>query len=761
MQETITWFTGLTSPQGFLKEVNLEEFFSRPLVATNKKTQPLFTFTRFKENYRNASNVEYTSVLGFDVDVEPIPSLERIRESIQKLGCSAFVHSTMSATPSQPRWRLFIPLAKPISADAYRKSWREVEQHLLFPVGQEAKDPSRGWFVPSKCVGNVYLYEFIPGSLLSVDGQFSGSDGKSSSKPTIYSTSSVQERGTKHLKFNEISLPPTEEIHLKLIDHLKANWPPVGSRDITHMALAGALARLGFGPDYVGKVIKDLSDATGSDKGSERSAMVFRTYEKMLVDEPINGWNTLCEKLGAVAATQIHDILGWKAPRLPSLKEEKLPPRDPNHVYTYNIGDAPASDLKSVPISDIVGMLCSHPDWKHVLRWDVVGDTIVAINPPMKLQAEKYAFNNADITMIRMWLEAHGIKCTNDAAYQAIEAASRKCPWNPITEYLKSCKDSPGAIDAMVENAMRLKDKLSKTMVRKQLIAAVRRAIIEGGVKVDSVLVFKSLQGFNKTQFIETLFGKQYVKSNLSDIRSKDSVQELKGIWAVEFGELASIANSDVETLKEFLSRSIDKYRPSYGRTKIDVPRTCVFFGTTNSASFLKDETGNRRFWILEIDGKIDLDYVRLHRDEIWGEAYAAALSDETHWLEDADERAAEARTKDFIAVDAWEELVYRYCKGKKAVKVDEIYQMAICGGDLNAFKGLGERENKRISRILTMMGAKSQSVRIDGKVVRAWKVPDEIKDPDETVTDITRPAPIKSSASTPALKNLLERIRK
>lgn len=743
MMHEITFFQSLRNAQGKRIKIDLDAFINAPRVCILKSELPLFSFAHFRDDYRDAAHFEEISMLGFDVDVAPVPTEQAIISAISGIGCSAFYHTTSSASADNLRWRLFIPLGRSVSLDEYRTLHAIIRSRLPFPVGTQATDATRAWFVPSKSPGKVFVSGSCVGNPIDVDKWLTR-------KLEIIKSDRVSADP------NTVSLPPSPETHSRLVQFLASVWPPIGKRDDTHMALAGTLARLGYGPDWVGQLISDLSAATGSDKGSTRASMVRRTFEKMQTDSPVKSHKALAENIGLINVDQINDILGLRLPRVPVKKEAlvKLPPRNLDHKYSYSLGDAPASELKSATMSDIVSMLSDHPDWKYSLRFDKISDTIVAVNPPLKLEAEDYKYSNNDVTNIRMWLESRGIKCTNEACSQAIEAAAKKIMWNPIADYLAACPQKPGAILALASGAMGLSDPLSQSMIRKQLIAAVRRALAPNGVKVDSVVVFKSLQGKNKTQFIEELFGKQYVKTNLSDIRSKDAVQELRGIWAVEFGELASIANADVESLKEFLSRSIDKYRPSYGKYKIDVPRTCVFFGTTNSPSFLKDETGNRRFWVIELPGKIDLEYVHNHRDEIWGEAYAAAQSGENHWLIDSEEAEAEQRAQEFVTSDAWQELVFDFCKGKKAVRVEEVYQMAICGGDINAPKSLGEREARRLQKILTMMGARLQAVRLEGRVVRAWKIPDVIRET-SNVEHIDKP-----SKST-SLQDILKRVRK
>ena len=109
---------------------------------------------------------------------------------------------------------------------------------------------------------------------------------------------------------------------------------------------------------------------------------------------------------------------------------------------------------------------------------------------------------------------------------------------------------------------------------------------------------------------------------------------QLHGNWIIELGELAAMSRSDLESTKGFLARTIDKYRPPYGRITVEQPRRCVFVGTTNSLTFLKDETGNRRFWPIECSS-IDTDSLRSLRDQLFAEAVAAYRAGEKWWLED------------------------------------------------------------------------------------------------------------------------------
>jgi predicted P-loop ATPase len=109
---------------------------------------------------------------------------------------------------------------------------------------------------------------------------------------------------------------------------------------------------------------------------------------------------------------------------------------------------------------------------------------------------------------------------------------------------------------------------------------------------------------------------------SMSDLGTKDSAQDLRGKWLIEIAELSAMKRPEVERVKGFISRAVDHYRPSYGRRSQDFPRQGIFGGTTNSDSYLGDETGGRRFWPVKV-GAIDLVGLRKARDQIWAEAVA------------------------------------------------------------------------------------------------------------------------------------------
>ena len=112
---------------------------------------------------------------------------------------------------------------------------------------------------------------------------------------------------------------------------------------------------------------------------------------------------------------------------------------------------------------------------------------------------------------------------------------------------------------------------------------------------------------------------------------------QVRCAWGIEVAELSAMNRGEVERVKAFITRRIDRFRPSYGRRVIEVPRQSVFFGTTNADTYLKDETGGRRFWPIKC-GVIDLKAIRRDRDQIWAEALELYRAGTRWWLTDKQE---------------------------------------------------------------------------------------------------------------------------
>ena len=219
--------------------------------------------------------------------------------------------------------------------------------------------------------------------------------------------------------------------------------------------------------------------------------------------------------------------------------------------------------------------------------------------------------------------------------------------FHPIRDYLNSLTwDGIPRLDTMFIRYLRAPDTTYvRAATRKWMCAAVAR-VYEPGRKFDQMIVLVGPQGVGKSRLAKIL-SRGWFTDSLTTMNGKEAYEGLNGAWIVEVAELAATRRSETETIKNFISKQVDSYRPAYGRHTVDYPRQCVFYGTTNDPSFLKDRTGNRRFWPIQVEG---LDRGRLtgleeEVDQLWAEAVAKYRAGEPLWMdtEELNDLATEA----------------------------------------------------------------------------------------------------------------------
>ena len=240
------------------------------------------------------------------------------------------------------------------------------------------------------------------------------------------------------------------------------------------------------------------------------------------------------------------------------------------------------------------------------------------------------------------------------------------------------------------------------------MIAAVKR-IYDPGCKSDYAVVLESPQGHIKSTVLSILAGEEHFLDNLPRLDHKDSSSALRGKWFVEIAELSTMRKSQVEEVKAYLTRRIEKYRPSYGRLEVEEPRTCVFVGTTNPAAdgaYLVDEE-NRRFWPVAT-GIIDIDAVKADRDQLWAEAVARMKAGEQHWPDrEFEARVLRPEQDKRKVVDPWEGPIVRYLQESQALRVTALqvaeHALSIQARDFDLAKA------KRIGGIMKKRGWQSK----------------------------------------------------
>lgn len=264
-----------------------------------------------------------------------------------------------------------------------------------------------------------------------------------------------------------------------------------------------------------------------------------------------------------------------------------------------------------------------------------------------------------DIIDIRLMIEDSGFEPTVGDVYPAVIRHAYDNSYDPVREYLDGLKwDKKPRLDLWLNTYMGAPEhEMIAVFGAKFLIGAVAR-VYNPGCQMDNMLVLEGSQGIGKTTAVSALFGRDFMISSISDFKTKEASISLQGRWVAEIAELAALKKTDITDIKKFLTETMDQYRPVNGKQVIDRPRRCVFVGTTNEHQYLKDATGNRRFWPAPCT-RSDIPAIKADRDQIWAEAVHRFRANEPWWLTDLEHIAkSEALQGDRAESDAWGEII-------------------------------------------------------------------------------------------------------
>lgn len=245
------------------------------------------------------------------------------------------------------------------------------------------------------------------------------------------------------------------------------------------------------------------------------------------------------------------------------------------------------------------------------------------VDTPWGGKAKSY-IQDIDMIRVKRWLAdtEFGIEPNTAAILEATSLVADRCQIHPVREWLGGLKwDGVRRINTWIRDFCRgvAPEPYLSEISRKFLLAMVKR-IFEPGCQWDYVLVLEGKQGKYKSSIARALAGDRWFMDNLPDLKDKDSMLNLQGKWLIELGELADVKRADYNLVKAYLVRRTDTVRPHYGRLKADVPRQSVFIGTINEGQYLKDPTGNRRYWPVKV-GLCDVKALTAVRDQLFAEA--------------------------------------------------------------------------------------------------------------------------------------------
>ncbi len=400
------------------------------------------------------------------------------------------------------------------------------------------------------------------------------------------------------------------------------------------------------------------------------------------------------------------------------------------------------SGIKAVTANYTV-ILENDPAWRGTIAYDELANEVVfksTVNLAQFLKRKPGdKWTDADDVSLANWLQQeHGIAGAKvNAMRDVVALVARRRAFCPLRERLEALTwDGVCRVDNWLTTYCKVApSEYSRLVGRLWLISAIARAF-EPGCKVDHVLVLEGAQGLGKSTVFKILaFDGAFFNDDLRNVGDAEAAKQLQAKWICELSELAAITRRDLETVKSFITRQVDNFRPSYGRSALDFPRRVVFGGSVNPVEgqgYLKDVSGERRWWPVRV-GEIALADLKTDRDQLLAEAVALYKAG-ARWHPTSDEARRllapeQSKRRD---VDAFEEPLKTWLS--KAVKDGGHVSMETVlshGLDITLERH-GSYVN-RVRKVMHTLGWVSKNVRERGDQFKAWFRGDDAAPHDDT----------------------------
>lgn len=610
-----------------------------------------FVCGKLKGGRRKIENVVSRSVLTLDVD----NALADFVENYEMLSAyTSYIYSTHSHTPEAPRLRLLIPLTRDVTPDEYVA----IARYFAAEWGIDQFDEcsykvNQLMYLPSCPSNGEYVFETVEGEWLDPDKYLSAHpDWKDISLlPTSSRESVVKEKTTGKKQKDPLqkdgivgafcnAYPIRDTIEFFLGDVYAPSTKVPGRYDYLK------------GESAAGVLIYEEKFAMSHHATDPASGMLLNSFDLVRVhrfgnDDEKKSFKQMCDF--ALKDEKVKKEL-LKAKMEAAGEEFNVEEND----WTKNLELEKDGSIKET-LNNIVLILHNDQKLKNI-AFNLHRDGIDA-RGGLPWKQVKDGWNDTDNSAMKVYLsDTYGIYSPMKTK-DAIQAVAAERAYHPIKEYFDSLPEWDGVerVERLYIDYFNAEDTpYTRAVARKSMIAAVRRIYIPG-FKFDTVPILNGPQGIGKSTFFARLAGKWYSDSlTIGDMKDKAGPEKLQGYWILELSELAGMKKAEVETIKSFISRVDDKYRASYGISVENHPRQCIIVGTTNAESgFLRDITGNRRFWPLRVNlgKKKPWELTQDEVDQIWAETLVLNASGEKLIMEG--DEAMQAADEQSVAMES------------------------------------------------------------------------------------------------------------
>lgn len=616
---------------------------------------------QFKGNRRKAKYLISRSIVALDLDNIQENGTDTILKRLSGLGCAYAVYSTRKHDVLHPRLRVLFPLARPVSADEYEPLARKLAQYIdaemriCDPTTFEA---SRLMYWPSCCSDSDYVFTYSDSAFVDPDGLLK-----------------LYKNWRDVTEWPEV--PGAPEARVKLA--AKQGDPT------TKPGVVGAFCRvydvhqaiMEFLPEIYSQCEDDPSRYTYSKGSTVGGAVVYDDgaflYSHHATD-PAGG--KLCNAFDLV---RIHKFGAEDDDAKPGTPVNKLPSyiamcnfavadQQVTLVLNQDRYEQAASDFADIiadnendwlskltlgpngapekTIRNILVVLENDQEIKGKIAFDEFSNRGLVLGPlPWDSRNERRDWCDNDDRGLRHYIESTQGITSRDKVDDAIGLCAFSHKINEVQDYLRSLHwDGVDRLDTLLVDYLgAANDAYVTAVTRKTFTAAVARAMTPG-VKFDYALILVGPQGIGKSTLLR-MMGRRWFSDSLISFDGKEAAVQIQGTWINELGELSSFKKSETAIIKNFISRTEDIYREPFGRRTGRYPRRCIFVGTSNENEFLRDPTGDRRFWPITLaeckPTKSVFEDLEAEVDQLWAEAVVRWQAGEPlHLTPELEERA-------------------------------------------------------------------------------------------------------------------------
>ena len=665
------WKNNEISWEDFCKRVSTTQYTTETVEEYRKMTKARrdaikdvggYVAGHLKDGRRKVGHVICRSMLTLDMDNGMPGILDELKMLTDYRMC---IYSTHKHTPDAPRLRLVIPMSREVSEDEYPEVGRKVAQEIGMDLFDDSTyEPNRLMYWPSTSSNGEYVYEVLDGELLDPDVYLAKYDDWRD-----ISTWPVSSRESEVVKaaVNKVADPLGKEGIVGVFcrtytirDAIEKFLPDVYEPSAMDGRYDYIPADSSAGVQIIEEKFSYSHHATDPACGMLLNAFDVVRVHKFPDDDPKKSFNAMAEFASSDDQVKLNIFSERQQEASAEFDEE-----DPDAWKTQLTYQKKTAQIENTLHN--LKLIMENDDAMKQIVFNQLADGMEIRDPVPWKHPSKFWRDADDAQLICYVDEKYGTFSQRNYSIAVAKVVDDRS-YHPIRDFFKSLPEWDGVkrVETALVDYLAAEDTPYVRAVTRKLLCAAYVRVHNPGAKFDNMIVLNGDQGIGKSTFISKLGGGWYSGSlNLSDMNDKTAAEKLQGYWILEIGELAGMKKADLDKVKAFISRQDDKYRASFGRRVTPHPRQCVFFGTTNNENgYLRDITGNRRYWNVKVTGKGKHKAWELDEDtvaQIWAEVKVIAKAGEKLYLPPELEEFARDEQRAAMERDDREGLVVEY----------------------------------------------------------------------------------------------------